>query len=216
MKLLFSNLWCKNPRINRAVDRLKEAEADLIVLSELSPVHSEKVIAQLRSYPYFKVVSPNPVGSIAIFSRYPITDFEELNKEEFNGRPQGLMRIGYQSGFQLLAVHASAPWTYPRYLRRNRQLSAISKLVKNLNEPLIIAGDFNASHRVREMQRLKKHCDLEECRNGERKQPSWPMFGSFWCIDHLFYSNHFQMKQFQCLDFVYSDHLPVIAEFTLN
>ncbi len=216
MKLIFSNLWYKNPRIPHALDRLKQADADLIVLSELPRFQIPSVTERLKDYPYFEIVSPNPVGSLAIFSKYPISDFEELNQGDFMGRPQGIMHIGYRSGFKLFVVHASAPWTYPRFLRRNRQLSAISDLAKTVNEPLLMVGDFNASHRRKEMRAFKTDCALAECRDGKRTQASWPMIGRFWSLDHMFYSSHFEMKQFACLNFVYSDHLPIFGEFELN
>ncbi len=197
-----------------AVERLKAQAADIIVLSELPSTQIAAISLRLQDYPYQEVVSPSPVGSLAVFSKHPISDFEELNQGAFAGRPQGIMHIDYRSGFKLMIVHASAPWTYPRYRKRNRQLSALAQLANTLDDPLLMIGDFNASHRRKELKTLK--ASMSECRGGLQRLASWPMFGSFWCIDHVFYSEHFQMKQFERLNFLYSDHLPVFAEFDLN
>ncbi len=216
MKIIFSNIWNLNPRLFWAVESLKQEDADVLIFAEMPDRKIDQVQELLGNYDYQQSVSPNPVGSLVVYSKYPISDYQEINEGVFEGRPQGIMRIEYGRGFKLAAIHTSAPWTFNRYKKRNSQLLALSHFPRIHEEPLIMAGDFNASHRQKELHALKACGRMSECRSGKRVKASWPMINGFWCIDHIYYSREFELKRFELLDFVFSDHLPVAAEFELN
>ncbi|MDB9741554.1 endonuclease/exonuclease/phosphatase family protein [Akkermansiaceae bacterium] len=221
MKILFHNIWNMNPKLLSAIRYLKSQSPDVLVIAELPKKRLEAVSEILHEYPYQVVVAPNKVGSLAVYSKHEISNFSELDEGDFAGRPQGIMDIDVlgKGSFRLIAIHTAAPLTIKKYKRRNRQLLALSDVIQleqTQCKPVIIVGDFNTSHRRKELKDLRTRNNLSEPRLGKRTHASWPMYGRFWCIDHMFCSEHFEIENFQLLRSAWSDHRAISAEFILR
>lgn len=215
MNIVFANIWCFNPRMDFALRALKAHQADVLVLAELPAKRIDFAKKLFSDLPHQQVIAPNSAGSLAVFSRYPISDFEELRFGLLANRPQGRMTIAYKTGFTLFAVHTSAPFTIPNRNRRNRQIEKIAAMVNEESQPVIAIGDFNASHRSPALAPLAKHPRLREGRIGQKISPSWPAGIRFWSIDHIFHSHRFEAQSFEVLPFIYSDHHPISSHLTL-
>ena len=215
MHILFANIWCLNPRLPEALLRLQAENADVVVLAELPECDVELAAETFKAYPHQQVIVPNSVGSLAVYSKFPITQFEELRFGLLANRPQGRFTIDYQGGFELFAVHTSAPFTVPNRNRRNRQIEKLAELIKAESKPVIAVGDFNCSHRSKALRPLTENIDLHEGRTGQKIAPSWPAGFCFWSIDHIFHSHHFEVQSFEVGRFIYSDHRPISTHLSL-
>lgn len=215
MHILFANIWCLNPRLPEALRRLAAVGADIVVLAELPECDLALAEETFAAYPYKQVIVPNSAGSLAVYSKFAITQFEELRFGLLANRPQGRLTIDYQGGFELFAIHTSAPFTIPNRNRRNRQIEKLAELIKAEEKPVIAIGDFNCSHRSKALHPLTENIDLHEGRIGQKVAPSWPAGFCFWSIDHIFHSHHFTVQSFEVLGFIYSDHRPISTHLTL-
>lgn len=216
MKLIFSNVLRFNPRIEYAFEKLNQLNPDILVIAEFPTHKSKRILPILSSYPYQQIFTPKKPGSLAIFSKYKISNVEHINQEVFQSKPQASMNIDYKTGFKLYTIHTPAPYSYRNYRNRNKQILQLTEDLKQENQPMIIVGDFNASHRRWEMKQFKEELNLSECRNGYLVKPTWPIGPKFWCLDHIFYSKEFELLDFKRLKFIYSDHLPIAAEFNFS
>ena len=102
--------------------------------------------------------------------------------------------------------------------QRDAELVIVAKEVANLEEPVIVAGDFNDvawSHTTRLFQRISRLLDPRVGRG---------MFNSYhakvpifrYPLDHLFHSDHFTLDTMELGDDFGSDHFPVFVSLTLQ
>jgi endonuclease/exonuclease/phosphatase family metal-dependent hydrolase len=94
---------------------------------------------------------------------------------------------------------------------RDPQIEWIAERVDKLDRPTLLAGDFNIS----------KEDEFELLLKGDLKKapslPTFPAWNPARPLDHLFFTEHFQVKQVQTFDrFRFSDHLPLLVDLSLS
>ncbi len=87
---------------------------------------------------------------------------------------------------------------------RERQVAALVECLPR-DVPLVLAGDMNCS--VGELEPLAEFLTLADV------PPSYPAFWPRRALDHIAYSDHFELVDVSSVKTSASDHRPVIAQF---
>lgn len=108
----------------------------------------------------------------------------------------------------LFLVHLSL-----RYKIRHRQLSDLHDIIRNVNRPCIVAGDFNALSGAYEMRLFLGATGLISANTAHL--PTYPSWNPRRELDYICYSRELGLKRFFIPQVELSDHLPLVCDFSI-
>lgn len=205
------NLNFLNEKADDAVRMIRESNADVVTLQEVSSFVWVEVASLFKDYPYNVVCQYSRVGAVAVFSRLPFASG--------NGPQQGCV-IGEGLGWVRLEVGGRAvtvasmhlQWPFP--FGQTAQVDRLESHLRALPRPVVVGGDFNAapwSHSVTRVGEAARASVVEGLRlTLYRPSLKWvPGLGL--PIDHVLTAPGLVTHSVKRGPFVGSDHLPVIA-----
>jgi endonuclease/exonuclease/phosphatase family metal-dependent hydrolase len=103
---------------------------------------------------------------------------------------------------------------------RLKQVARITEFVDKVSGPLIITGDFNGGDSDSAVRQLKQNLsDLQSISDfkdsGTFRSKNGKLLSSS-KMDYILVTPEFNLSKLQVVDNYISDHLPLIAELTLN
>jgi endonuclease/exonuclease/phosphatase (EEP) superfamily protein YafD len=129
------NLLFENDQVEALRDDILNAKPDIVALQELTS-RNALLVQELRSaYPHQASCALTSWARVAILTRWPVEG--EICLED-----QGLVGIQVVSPegrFWAFSLHAFWPWPHGQA----RQLSQILPVLEGLEDPVVLAGDFN-------------------------------------------------------------------------
>lgn len=141
----------------------------------------------------------------AILSRMPIISHRLHYFDE------GVKRLVIQACTEHLTiflVHLSLT-----FRKRQYQLERLYRLIRQVDRPVILAGDFNILWGVRELELFLGATGLVSA-NPEKK-PSFPSRAPKRELDFILHSPELKVTSFQMPQVTFSDHTPLICDFEL-
>ncbi|PIE57301.1 MAG: endonuclease [Desulfobulbus propionicus] len=139
----------------------------------------------------------------AILSRMPIIS------HRFHYFEEGVKRLVIQACTErvtVFLVHLSLT-----YRKRQNQLERLYRLVREVDRPLILAGDFNILGGKRELELFLGATGLVSA-NMER-QPTFPSRCPRRELDFILHSTQIRARAFTIPGVTYSDHAPLLFDF---
>ena len=86
-------------------------------------------------------------------------------------------------------------------------------MVKDVNKPVIVAGDFNVFRGTRELQLFLAASGLKSANS--HGQPSHPSRAPHRQLDYIFHSPEIQITDFEIPPVKFSDHTPLVCDFDI-
>jgi endonuclease/exonuclease/phosphatase (EEP) superfamily protein YafD len=193
---------------------LLDLGADVLVVVELTQPSMEGLHAAGvdEQYPYaVEDARPGTRGS-AIYSRYPM---RARGVEELGGARMARATVELPGGaVTVVAVHTTQPLASLRALRD--QLERLGTLVEEIDGPVVLAGDFNAT---RQHQPFRELLDTgltdAHLATGRGWSATWPAghrFPPFALIDHVLVSGELSVASAGEVTITGTDHRAVVAE----
>ncbi len=109
----------------------------------------------------------------------------------------------------IFLVHLSLKFRHRQY-----QLRYLYDLIRKCPKPVIVAGDFNTYWGDHEIYLFMQAAGL---RNANlRGLPSYPSRGPRKELDFILHSDRIEIQTFEIPDVRFSDHLPLICDFTVR
>ena len=215
MRILSANLWCYNPWQKSAIANLWQLNADILIFQEVKPnlVNWLREYASKENFTFIEVAT-NEQMTLCILSRFPISNSEIIENENFAQRPQ--IKVELNSEITIFGLHLMAPITFNKSALRNRQLEQLANLINQETNPVIAIGDFNTDISESVFQKLM--AETNNCSHGRNNfsgRKSWLSVLPLFAIDHLIFTDNFYLESFVVGEFSWSDHLPIIADFRL-
>ena len=149
----------------------------------------------------------------AIVSKFPLT------KTKYHLFHEGTKRVVIESTIKcpkkvtlLLAHLALGPET------RKKQFDELITIVNSIKNPVILMGDFNTFGGTKEIQGLLKKTHLKDKYQLDKHsirmtQPTWHPSRR---LDYVLVSPQINVKNYEVLNYPYSDHKPLFVEFNLK
>lgn len=109
----------------------------------------------------------------------------------------------------VLLVHLSL-----KYRQRQRQLADLYLLLRSIQKPVILAGDFNVLHGGHELALFLAATRLQSVNAGE--WPSHPSRSPSRQLDYILYSKGIVPRAFYLPQIRYSDHIPLVYDFDVT
>jgi endonuclease/exonuclease/phosphatase (EEP) superfamily protein YafD len=216
VRVVSANVFHRNVRVEELLAEVLAAEPDLVLLQEvtlrLQPVIFETLGA---AYPSYTFMARNDGFGSAVFSTHPLVDEQII---DLAGLP--MLTVGVDFGgvtARVWNVHTRAPTLTGRRLLRDAQLAQLEDLRRYEHQPLLAAGDFNASYWNDGFADLVA-TDLRDAHAvlGRGLQGTWKAARVEPLIDHVLVSPAWGITAVRNGEGPGSDHRPVIVDLFLR
>jgi endonuclease/exonuclease/phosphatase (EEP) superfamily protein YafD len=201
------NTAAANPDKEAVVEFVRSAEADVVLLAEVTPALLELLeAADLDLHAVAGTPARTPIGLLAL-ARDPNVNGRLTNlgvsevpavllELELRGRP-----------IEILGFHTSSPGREARSSARDDQLAGAGRRVRERSTPMVLIGDFNATPWTGAFRDLLA-TGLVDGQRGRGVAGSWPAgWGPFKIpIDHALHTPELTTTSFSFGDSAGSDH----------
>lgn len=143
------NLRFTNDQVDALLADIRDAGPDIVALQELTSRNADLVRALRRDFPHQASCALTSWARVAILSRWPVEGEICLEDQGL----VGLQVISPSGRFWAFSLHAFWPWPHGQA----RQLARILPVLDGLEDPMVIAGDFNMvpwSHTLHDLARV--------------------------------------------------------------
>ncbi|MBL0420274.1 endonuclease/exonuclease/phosphatase family protein [Ramlibacter sp. AW1] len=221
LRIMVANVQRDNQLAQAFIQLVARVRPDVLVVMETDPWWDEHLVA-LRS-DFSQVVQAIPgrdsFYGMHVFSRYELVspEFKYLFGADTPMLSSGL-RLPDGRLVRLHALHPRPPqaWSQPT-TARDGQLMHVALQARGENDPVIVAGDFNAVPWERVVRRAMRVGELLDPRLGRGVLPTYKV-GSLlqsWPLDQILFSRRFALLDWGRLPAFGSDHYAVSAQLCL-
>lgn len=215
LSVLAQNVWRSNPDPDAAARTLIGQNADVVVLTEFTPEFqlAFRRAGSDRAYPHRILRDRADTQGMAVFSRVPMDGparQASLFRTEATLRPDGAAPV------HLVAVHVPAP-TSSGVQGWAEEFARLTGRVEDLDGPVVLAGDFNATSGNRPFRHLAAAAGLRDAQDAGgggfggtwSLQSAWPPMLR---LDHVMVARPVGVTAFGFVPALGSDHRGVMAE----
>jgi endonuclease/exonuclease/phosphatase (EEP) superfamily protein YafD len=223
VEIVSLNLLVRNDNYTEVRRYLQGRNADVLVLSELTPKWVAELRAVTAGYPYQLTDARRNAWGLGIFSRYPLAT-AELTDLGVAGSVHVATTLALPGGnVQLLGVHLVSPTLPGRAHQRNRQLLAVANRLgpprvagDRLRAPRLLLGDLNITPYSPHFTDLLARTGMKDARGASGLLGTWPTWGFpvQIPIDHCIADHDLAVTRVSRGPVVGSDHYPL--EITLR
>ncbi|MBR9859169.1 endonuclease/exonuclease/phosphatase family protein [bacterium] len=215
--LLCINVYQPNTKYGELIKLIEAVKPDIVLTIESNKDWEEALQEIEQDYPYaVKVPLENTYG----MHLYSKVKFQKTETHFFISDDLPSIEAHFedeQSSFVLFGVHPPppSPTEEPNSKERDGELLAIAKYVRDIEQPLLVAGDFNTVAWGKAPRLFRKITSLLDPRVGRGLvstfHAKYPLFR--FPIDQMYHSKNIKINTFESLRNVGSDHLPLFCTF---
>jgi endonuclease/exonuclease/phosphatase (EEP) superfamily protein YafD len=218
--VLTTNVLQSSRGAERLLKIIGDADADLVLAVEVDEWWTESLKDALRSRYAYNICYPlsNEYG-LALFSRLELIE-PEVRFILDDAIPSIRTKVRLRSGalVSVYGVHPRPPAIQQDSTERDVELLSVGLEIKACQKPAIVLGDLNDVAWSPTTLNLMRAGDLLDPRRGRgfynTYPANWP--GLRYPLDYVFSTRHFNILGMRVLPDFGSDHLPLIAELTLE
>jgi endonuclease/exonuclease/phosphatase (EEP) superfamily protein YafD len=217
VRLLVANVYYANRDSRRLLALVERENPDVIGLVEVSARWLRRLRPLHAAYPYYYEIPGERHVGLALYSRLPMSNARTLARADEQDSPVIAATLAAPGGaVEILLAHPASPVGAAYIARRNAQVAALAQVARDVDGPLVLAGDLNLTMWNRGYRPLVDVAGLHNARKGHGIGPTWPALGPVGVpIDHVLASPGVSFQSFRVLPRIGSDHLPVAADFTV-
>lgn len=230
LRVLSLNLLSQNYYTNRVGRFFRQTDADILVLQEVTSYWGEQLAGLHDLYPHAWPAPMPATNDVLVLSRHPLREAVTLDPPPGSiaspaERPVRVVVATPAGDLVVYGVHPETPRTPDRWQMRNRLLAWLAATVREHDEgrPVIVAGDFNTPPTSPFLTDLLRTTGLRDAAGrGVREPTRQPMLLApylAWLgapVDHILVSPDIAVLGFTVGRYVWSDHLPVIADLAVG
>ncbi|MCB0212133.1 MAG: endonuclease/exonuclease/phosphatase family protein [Anaerolineae bacterium] len=225
IKVMSYNVWGRNRNIDDMADIIRQEQPDVLFLQEIYGSKAKSLRKELQNlYPDQKryYYTMDEAYGQGIISRYPLTP---LGTSFDQGRAQKAIMHTPDGDIQVWNIHLKQPRYWSLHYRQ--VVNLVQKLA-DIDQPLIIGGDFNTTEQSEVYKMIDHYLDNAHWEAGwgfgfsypatspAVKGVTIPVPTSMLRIDHIFHNDHFFTYSAKTLsNSGGSDHYPVVSELSL-
>lgn len=220
LKVLQANVLYTQPDTEPMRKLLLEQSPDIAVVSEVTPAFAKMFAKLKKEYPYQDIhAKADGARGLAVISRLPLKKAKLTHFIDPRIPSQEFTVSFRKQDITFLSVHPTTP--IDGMERRDREFKLVAEKYAGDKMPrnFILIGDFNATPWCHAFKTLQNSLSLRNARIGQGVNASWPAhLPSFMRIpiDHLLATRTVNVHSYRVLPFIKSDHLPMMAELSLQ
>ncbi len=217
-RLVSSNVLQTNREGERWLRVIRAAQPDLVVAMEADAWWQQTAQPLRENLPYAVEHPLDNTYGILLYSRWPLRDVEVREIVE-DSIPSIWGTVDLPSGVpvRFAFIHPRPPQPADDTDNRDAELVLVAREVEEHEGPLIVAGDFNDVAWSYTTELFQEISGLLDPRVGRG------LYSTFhadypplrWPLDHVFHSESLEVVELRRLDYVGSDHFPILAELAV-
>lgn len=176
-RIVAVNLYYLNGDYAAARDYLLADDADVLVLSELTPGWVQELQPVTDRYPHWLSVDRRSPWGLGVYSRHPLRQARFTNLG-VRGSSNVVARVEAPAGsFELVAVHLSSPTSRRNAAFRDRQLRELAGLLgppRTAGTPRLLVGDMNITPFSPLFVELLAATGMQDARRSQGLHGTWP------------------------------------------
>ncbi len=216
-RLFSANVYAGNREVAGIVDEIGASSPDVVFLQEATPAIVAGVdgTGVLDRLPHRVTVARTDPFAGLLASRWPLVDQDVV---EVDGRPIIIRATAVtdQGPVRLYSVHVVAPVAGGREAWA-REMNRVGEAIRSEEQPVVVAGDFNATWSNRPFRRL---LDLgltdAAAARGRALEMTWPrdrrLLPPLIRIDHVLTTRGLAVTRLRAGHGQGSDHRPLVAD----
>ena len=218
---IISLLICNVRQSNRKTAKLKEyinkLKPDVVLLTEVDQYWCDQVEEALAYLPNRVLQPQDNTYGIAMYSKFELKN-EKINFYIEDDIPsvRCMIKINEHDYLNFFGLHPKPPAPWTKLLNKQAEILLVAKLIEELEDPTIVAGDLNDVGWSKITSIFKRISGLVDPRVGRGFYNTYnanvPIFR--YPIDHLFVSACFKLHRIKRLGYVGSDHFPMYVELS--
>ncbi|MBB6429328.1 endonuclease/exonuclease/phosphatase family protein [Algisphaera agarilytica] len=220
LRLVAFNVLTSNTQKQAVTDWLNTTDADVLILQEVNQVWIEHLDHELVGFYRLQTASTREDNfGIAAYIRGGLVVDEFDSVIDTAEVPAIHVVLEFQGQkIRIMGVHTLPPVgsAYSRF--RREQLRDASARVTQSEEPVVVAGDLNATRWSSPLRRLLRETELRDSAEGFGHQGTWPS-SLAWTgmipIDHVLVSPDIRVEDRWVGPALGSDHCPVVVDLVL-
>lgn len=221
ISLVIANVLMDNNNSTKFLKIIKESDPDVILAVETNRWWVNKLLTLAEEYPYCVSVPLENTYGMMLLSRLKLTRSETKFLVE-KDIPSIHVQIELPSGTRVegrfLHPRPPVPQESKDSKERDAELLIVGKEVRDMIEPVIVAGDLNDVAWSETTMLFQKISKLLDPRIGRGFYNTFHADYYFlrWPLDYIFHSNHFKLIHLERLPYFNSDHFPMYVRFSFE
>jgi endonuclease/exonuclease/phosphatase (EEP) superfamily protein YafD len=217
LRVVSLNVFIKSHQYVDVAAMLDGEKPDVVALIEVNARWADALLPLRVRWPHVISEPREKSFGMMLLSRAPILESSVVELGD-TGRVTLRARIATPDGpITLLVFHPPPPMGPDRSRRRDEETRALAELVRAIEGPVLVVGDFNCTPWSGHFRDLLRDSGLRDSRKGFGVQASWPspLLPLMIPIDHALVSDGVAVVDRRFGPRVGSDHLPLIVDVAL-
>ena len=222
IKLVVANVLMTNTESKLLLEDIERENPDLFLALEVDKHWIKRLKPLSARYPHRIIFPQSNYYGMALYSRLPFISPEVkflIQKDVPSIHTRVRLRDGREVALFCLHPQPPGPTGDDRSVERDAELLLVGKMVRELELPIIVAGDMNDVAWSRSTSMFLRISRLLDPRRGRG------FFNTFnahvpllmrWSLDHVFHSHQFAVVGIRKLRYNGSDHFPVLLHLNLE
>lgn len=218
-------VWPTHRHLEEVIHFIRETDPDVAGLVEVDAGsyrsgrrnQAETIAAALGHYHTYKSKYPekHPVLSwMPILNKQgnAFVSKDSVTRETFHYVTRGMKRLVMELELEhvvFLLVHLALS-----YRVRQEQLRELKRIVRRVEKPCVVAGDFNVLTGGAELELFKDAAGLVDPAPGHA--PTFPSWKPKKDLDFILHTPGITVREFRVPQVLYSDHLPLVCDFEVE
>jgi endonuclease/exonuclease/phosphatase (EEP) superfamily protein YafD len=218
LRAMLINVYTGNTDHETVLAAIRKHDPDFVLVEEINWRWAEALSVLDDRYRPVAVQPRSDNFGIALLSKHRAVDTTVLAIGDLP-LPSILAEFEIEGDrFFILGTHAVPPVNRGYAETRNRHLDAIPDIATELDGPVLLLGDLNASPWSHHFRKLIRESGLRDASKGRGPQPTWPTHNLALRIpiDHALHSPGIVIVDKRIGARVGSDHYPVIVDFAVS
>jgi endonuclease/exonuclease/phosphatase (EEP) superfamily protein YafD len=217
VRLLIANVLTTNTDHDRLLGLINETDPDIIGLVEVNHRWLDALAVLDDRYP-FQLTDPRADNfGMALFSKLPLANgrTEQFAGAGFNSIVGDVRVSSVTEPITIVLSHPPPPVRRAISQSRDEQLRALGQFIANQRNPVIVAGDFNATPWTPSFRDMVSKAELINARRGRGLVGTWPANLPPFLrlpIDHVLVTPPLAIVGFATPGSIGSDHLPLVVD----
>jgi len=221
IKIINSNVLTTNRKADKLLSLIQKNKPDIVVLLETDQLWEDQMSPLEPDYPHSLRCPLDNLYGMHVYSRLPLHD-AQIQFLVADDIPSMHFRAELASGEQVVmhCLHPMppSPTEADESTDRDGELIAVGHTAAKATYPTIVTGDLNDVAWSRTTRLFMKVSGLLDPRRGRGMYNTFHASYPFlrWPLDHVFHSKHFTLIDLHRLEFMGSDHFPIMVELALT
>ena len=201
------------------LERIIEADADIVLLSETNAFWASNLESLEQNYPHQHLLPLEEHNGMLFYSRLPIdsVDVRYLCQDHI---PSLAIDLSLETGRELriFAIHPRPPRPEDAVQDLDNELEIVAQECRDHDGPVLVMGDFNEVGWSPSVVTFQKRSGLLDPKRGRGIYNSYSAKNILmrWPLDHIFATGDFSVVAIERLSACGSDHFPVRYRFALK